>query len=481
MQCGTIRDRSRRDPLSSKTWQLSHNLTLAFRLFLPFISPLSYFLPSQDAREVRSGTAVAGRGPNPTRQVLVTRVGRGSISHTAALPPPFQNSPGTWVTESLSGPCRVAPPPIISQAGWSVFSVSMARWGYRNYVCSISLVADRFSVLGLSDLCNEENFHSPFCSLHCLHKENGSWLEPYTSHGSVTLVRRAKYVLTNHHNCTQIEEFRRVRGTYAFPTFPPSPIYDRAADLMPVVLLVGIDSGRTIGLMLNRRTGVLMGDLGDDFTSFMIQVTKTNKGKRHRSKVFERVRVLYGARVVYKHHEMACCCVEQGVWGGGRGPSAVLRAEYLGCSPELRTSFLSRFYTMSVLQSTLFYRTFFFLFPIVQPAGLVLCVGSVCMPHGEMAPIVRIIHCTNSLFLYLPRSASLSLLLRQQFPISLTSVDTYLAQTPSTDFTPPATLAGGHAGRERDHVHSHLPRGGRGAADLGGGGLVFLRRHGVRL
>lgn len=41
---------------------------------------------------------------------------------------------------------------------------------------------------------------------------------------------------------------------------------------MPVVLLVGIDAGRTIGLMMNRRTGVLMGDLGDDFKSFMIQV-----------------------------------------------------------------------------------------------------------------------------------------------------------------------------------------------------------------
>lgn len=39
-----------------------------------------------------------------------------------------------------------------------------------------------------------------------------------------------------------------------------------------MVLLVGIDGGRTIGLMMNRRTGVLMGDLGDDFKSFMIQV-----------------------------------------------------------------------------------------------------------------------------------------------------------------------------------------------------------------
>ncbi|CAN0179599.1 unnamed protein product [Ascophyllum nodosum] len=46
---------------------------------------------------------------------------------------------------------------------------------------------------------------------------------------------------------------------------------DRAADLMPVVLLVDVGDKGTMGVMLNRRTGVLMGDLGEDFKSFMIQ------------------------------------------------------------------------------------------------------------------------------------------------------------------------------------------------------------------
>ena len=46
----------------------------------------------------------------------------------------------------------------------------------------------------------------------------------------------------------------------------------RAADLMPVVLLVDVGDKGTMGVMLNRRTGVLMGDLGEDFKSFMIQV-----------------------------------------------------------------------------------------------------------------------------------------------------------------------------------------------------------------
>lgn len=47
---------------------------------------------------------------------------------------------------------------------------------------------------------------------------------------------------------------------------------DRAADLLPVVLLIDVGSQGTMGVMLNRRTGVLMGDLGDDFKTFMIQV-----------------------------------------------------------------------------------------------------------------------------------------------------------------------------------------------------------------
>lgn len=41
---------------------------------------------------------------------------------------------------------------------------------------------------------------------------------------------------------------------------------------MPVVLLVDVGEKGAMGVMLNRRTGVLMGDLGEDFKSFMIQV-----------------------------------------------------------------------------------------------------------------------------------------------------------------------------------------------------------------
>eukprot|EP00904_Undaria_pinnatifida_P013534 jgi/Undpi1/9310/HiC_scaffold_26.g11768.m1 len=46
---------------------------------------------------------------------------------------------------------------------------------------------------------------------------------------------------------------------------------DRAADLLPVVLLVDDGVRGSMGLLLNRRTGMLMGDLGDDFKAFMIQ------------------------------------------------------------------------------------------------------------------------------------------------------------------------------------------------------------------
>lgn len=55
--------------------------------------------------------------------------------------------------------------------------------------------------------------------------------------------------------------------------FLPSFADRRAADLMPVVLLVDAGAKGTMGVMLNRRTGVLMGDLGEDFKSFMIQVS----------------------------------------------------------------------------------------------------------------------------------------------------------------------------------------------------------------
>lgn len=69
----------------------------------------------------------------------------------------------------------------------------------------------------------------------------------------------------------QLFSANRFKGNLSSPHFFLF-VFLRAADLLPVVLLVGIDAGRTIGLMLNRRTGVLMGDLGDDFRSFMIQV-----------------------------------------------------------------------------------------------------------------------------------------------------------------------------------------------------------------
>ncbi|CAM9159511.1 unnamed protein product [Hapterophycus canaliculatus] len=83
--------------------------------------------------------------------------------------------------------------------------------------------------------------------------------------GTVLLADPKPFTTRSHPK--MLEKFGLAQPLPGGDQIPP----DRAADLMPVVLLVGIDSGRTIGLMLNRRTGVLMGDLGDDFTSFMIQ------------------------------------------------------------------------------------------------------------------------------------------------------------------------------------------------------------------
>ncbi|KAG5184952.1 hypothetical protein JKP88DRAFT_185555, partial [Tribonema minus] len=46
---------------------------------------------------------------------------------------------------------------------------------------------------------------------------------------------------------------------------------DRQADLLPCILLVQHGPRGSIGVMLNRRTGMLMGDLGEDMSAFMIQ------------------------------------------------------------------------------------------------------------------------------------------------------------------------------------------------------------------
>lgn len=52
----------------------------------------------------------------------------------------------------------------------------------------------------------------------------------------------------------------------------PRNLMSRAADLLPVVLIVEHGPQGALGLMMNRRSGILMGDLGDDFRAFMIQV-----------------------------------------------------------------------------------------------------------------------------------------------------------------------------------------------------------------
>ncbi|CAM9741990.1 unnamed protein product [Chrysoparadoxa australica] len=67
------------------------------------------------------------------------------------------------------------------------------------------------------------------------------------------------------------------RGSSSLERFGlPEPIPrelpgDRQCDLLPVVLLVEHNDDGSMGIMVNRRTGMLMGDLGDEMSTFMIQ------------------------------------------------------------------------------------------------------------------------------------------------------------------------------------------------------------------
>ncbi|CAM9480589.1 unnamed protein product [Ectocarpus sp. 4 AP-2014] len=93
------------------------------------------------------------------------------------------------------------------------------------------------------------------------------WCKPTDVLQTGTVLLADPKAFTTRSHPKMLDKFGLAQPLPGSEQIPP----DRAADLLPVVLLVGIDAGRTIGLMLNRRTGVLMGDLGDDFTSFMIQ------------------------------------------------------------------------------------------------------------------------------------------------------------------------------------------------------------------
>ncbi|CAM9549238.1 unnamed protein product [Ectocarpus sp. 12 AP-2014] len=93
------------------------------------------------------------------------------------------------------------------------------------------------------------------------------WCKPTDVLQTGTVLLADPKAFTTRSHPKMLDKFGLAQPLPGSDQIPP----DRAADLLPVVLLVGIDAGRTIGLMLNRRTGVLMGDLGEDFTSFMIQ------------------------------------------------------------------------------------------------------------------------------------------------------------------------------------------------------------------
>lgn len=56
-----------------------------------------------------------------------------------------------------------------------------------------------------------------------------------------------------------------------------------------MVLLVDDGDRGSMGLLLNRRTGMLMGDLGDDFKAFMIQVGGMHSEGARRSFFIRRV------------------------------------------------------------------------------------------------------------------------------------------------------------------------------------------------
>ncbi|CAM9651156.1 unnamed protein product [Laminaria digitata] len=83
--------------------------------------------------------------------------------------------------------------------------------------------------------------------------------------GTVLLADPKAFTTTGHSK--MLEKFGLLQPLPGTDQIPP----DRAADLLPVVLLVDAGDRGSMGLLLNRRTGMLMGDLGDDFKTFMIQ------------------------------------------------------------------------------------------------------------------------------------------------------------------------------------------------------------------
>lgn len=112
------------------------------------------------------------------------------------------------------------------------------------------------------------------------------------------------------HDPKILEKFGLVQKLPSSDEIPP----DRAADLLPVVLVVDIGMAGTMGVMLNRRTGVLMGDLGNDFKPFMIQPLWLGGTQGERSLAFiHSYPEVKGARPLLK---------EQGLYFGGDMESA---------------------------------------------------------------------------------------------------------------------------------------------------------------
>lgn len=84
-----------------------------------------------------------------------------------------------------------------------------------------------------------------------------------------------------------------------------------------------------------------------------------------------------------------------------------------------------------------------------------------------------------------PPVPSSTIVLRQHVHSTINEQTTQISSPPktirSTARHTTAPVARGHAGREWHNVHPHVPRGGGGPAHQRGAGVVFLRRHGVRL
>lgn len=124
-------------------------------------------------------------------------------------------------------------------------------------------------------------------------------------------------------------------AAWPLPAFPARPLSTfcaccallRAADLLPVVLLVDAGDRGSMGLLLNRRTGMLMGDLGDDFKTFMIQVGGVvHTGGARRSFFHFRLVVSFGFS--FSPFFCVCFCV------GSRWP--VVEGSLSRCSCALR-------------------------------------------------------------------------------------------------------------------------------------------------